>query len=172
MASRLLLSNDANTAPQGQGIVYDNDHIYLAGLANATSAHGTAGVTLAFVAGPMPQGGTIVDFAIGVTGVAISASGFISGNISANLRINSVSCLSTLPALIGPVAGSATQFVKAQTNLCSANGVSAVINTASAAFVTGDYITWDFVAGSAGSAAATVAGAGLWGKVSVRYNAQ
>lgn len=172
MASRLLLSNDTATAPQGQGIVYDDDHIYLALFANATSAHGTAAVSNALVAGPMRQNGTVVDFAIGVTGVAVSASGFVSANVSANLRINSVSCLSTLPALIGPVAGSATQFVRAQTNLCSANGISGIVNAASGAFSTGDYLTVDYVAGSAGSAAATTAGTGLWGKVTVRYNAQ
>lgn len=173
MASRLLLSNDTVTAPQGQGIVYDDDHIYCYPFANATSAHGPAATSNAVVAGPMKQNGQIVDFAIGVTGIAISASGFVSANVSANVRINSVSCLSTIPALIGPVAGSATQFVKAQTNLCSAgNGVSAIVNTASAAFSTGDYITMDYQALSAGSAAAGTAGTGLWARVTVRYNAQ
>ena len=172
MADRLLLSNDTVTAPQGQGIVNDDDNIYVPLLANIGSVHGTAAVTLATAAGPMPQNGRIVDFAIGVGRIAVSASGFISATVSANLRINSVSCLTTLPGLLGPV-GSANSAVQAVTNKCSAgNGTSAVINAASAAFSAGDTISIDWTAGSAGSAAATQTGTGLFALVKVRYAAQ
>lgn len=169
---RLLLSNDTLTAPQGQGIVYDEDHIYFPLLANDTSAHGTAAVTLAAICGPAKQPGRITDFAVGVARIAVSASGFISANVSANLRINSVSCLSTIPVLIGPVTSS-NSAVRAATNLCSAgNGVSAVVNAASANFSAGDTFQVDWTAQSAGSAAATQSGTGLYARVTVRYAAQ
>lgn len=172
MADRLMLTNDTFTAPQGQGIVHDDDNIYVPLLANATSAHGTGAVTTQFVAGPMPQAGRVVDFAVGVSRIAVSASGFVSANVSANLRINSVSCLTTLPVLLGPV-GSANSALPTSTNKCSAgNGVSAVVNPLSANFSAGDYLVVDFNAQSAGSAAATQSGTGLWGLVKIRYAAQ
>ncbi len=173
MASRLLLSNDANTAPQGQGIVYDDDNIYIPLLANEASAHGAAAATLVYAAGPMPQAGKVVDFQIGVTKIAVSASGFISANVSANLRINSVSCLSTLPAIVGPAASAGLAVAIATNNFSAANSaVSGVVNGASAAFAKGDRISIDWVAGSAGSAAAGAAGTGAWAKLTVRYDAQ
>lgn len=172
MADRLLLTNDTINAPQGQGIVYDDDNIYIPLLANAASAHGTGAVTHQFVAGPMPQAGRIVDFAVGVSKIAVSASGFVSANVSANLRVNSVSCLTTLPNLIGPVTSS-NSAIPVATNKCSAgNGVSAVVNPLSANFSAGDFITVDFNAQSAGSAAATQAGTGAWALVKIRYAAQ
>lgn len=171
MADRLLLSNDTNAAPQGQGIVYDDDNIYIPLLINEASAHGTAAVTFAVAAGPMNQKGRVIDFAVGVGRVAVSASGFISANVSANLRINSVSCLSTIPVLLGPV-GSSNSALATATNLCSAgNGVSAVVNAASANFSAGDRISIDWTAQSAGSAAPTQTGTGLWANVRVRYGA-
>jgi uncharacterized 2Fe-2S/4Fe-4S cluster protein (DUF4445 family) len=159
MADRLLLSNDTVTAPQGQGTVWDEDTLFVPLLINEASVHGTAAQTLAVAAGPMPHNGRVVDFAIGVARVAVSASGFVSANVSANLRINSVSCLTTLPAIIGPV-GSAGQAVVMQTNLCSANGVSAVVNKNSANFSAGDRLAIDWTAQSAGSAAAGQTGTG------------
>lgn len=170
MADRLMLSNDTVTAPQGQGIVNDIRRIFVPLLLNDTSIHGTAAVSLAAAAGPIDQNGRVVDFRIGVARVAVSASGFVSGTVSANLRINSVSCLSTLPGILGPVAGSATQAVRTASNLCSAgNGTSAVVNTASANFSAGDTFQIDWTANSAGSAAATATGTGLYAEISVRY---
>jgi len=173
MSDRLNLSNDTLTAPQGQGISYDEHAVAFNPYTSETSAHGTAAIATAGVIGPMKANGRIVDFIIGVVKVAVSASGFVSANISANVRTNSASCLSTIPSIVGPIAGSATQQVRVATNKCSAgNGVSAVVNGASANFSAGDMICVDWVANSAGSAAAAAAGVGGYVTVLVRYSAQ
>lgn len=166
-----MLSNDGIGAPQGQGIVYDADRFFVPLLLNDTSAHGTAAVSLQAGAGPMGTTGRVVDFRIGVARIAVSASGFISATVSANLRINSVSCLSTLPGLLGPVTSS-NSAIRASTNKCSAgNGTSAVVNSASAVFSAGDTFQIDWTANSAGSAAATQSGTGLYAEIVVRYAA-
>lgn len=171
MADRLSLSNDTLTAPQGQGIFYDEDKYFVPLLLNDTSVHGTAAVTLVAAGGPVKQKGRVIDFRIGVARMAVSASGFISATVSANLRINSVSCLSTLPGVLGPVL-SAAALTRVNTNNCSAgNGTSAIINTASAAFSAGDTFQIDWTAGSAGSAAAAQTGTGLYAEITVRYGA-
>ena len=169
MADRLIATNDAAKS-------YDYDEeVFLFGQANVTSIHG-ASVTGAplFVA---KRNGRITDvFFVAVPAVsAASFTGAADGNCSVNARVNSASCLSTMPVIFGPVGTAGAATLKA-TNLTftSAAGnpspVSAVVNSASANFSTGDLITVDFAAQSVGSGAATAAGKGLIGCVTVRYS--
>ncbi len=176
MADRKVLSNDTYTAPQGQGVAYQEEIISFA--INETSVHGAAtGVTLLGVAGPMTKPGRIVDFVIGVANIAVSASGFVSANVSADVRINSAPVCSTQPAIPGPVgsAGAATRIATNQTFTSAAgkpSPTSAVINQNSANFSAGDMISIDYALGSAGSAAAGTSGKGFYANVVVRYAAQ
>ncbi len=165
MASRLFLSNDSVT-----GNKYHEQTVFLAPLANATSAHGSsASNVMAFVA---PANGKVVDFFVGVGAVGESAANFTGANVSANLRINSVSCLSTVPCAFGPVVTGS--YGPAATNKGAANLLSvtsAVVNVASATFSAGDIITADFNAQSLGGGAAANPGKGLVLGVVVRYEA-
>lgn len=165
MASRLFLSNDSVT-----GNKFHEQTFVVHPFVNVTSAlTGSATGTVAFVA---PANGKIVDFYFGVGQVALSASGFVSADISCNVRINSASCLSTLPSLTGPVATSALCVTQATNKTSAANLTSAVVNAASAVFSAGDIITIDHNARSAGSAAAAgAAGNGLSVGIVVRYEA-
>lgn len=160
MAERLTLSNDAST-----GYKFD-DHVLTYAFDRDTSAHGNsaAGVLVAQAL----NNGIVKEFAIGVVKPAVSASGFITADVTAQLRINSAACLSTQPSITGPVA-STSLAVKKATN--AGGGVSAVVNSASAAFSTGDFITIDYDAKSAGSAAAGQAGVGFFAVIRVRYSA-
>lgn len=165
MADRLTLSNDSRV-----GYHYDEKE-YFFSFANESSAHTTSTVTLnpVFIA---PASGRITDFYIGIAQPALSASGFVSGNVSAGLRINSVSILSTAPAITGPVATSAL-CVRQKTygGTSAANLVSGVVNAASAAFAPGDMISVDYATVSGGSAAAGAPGKGLYVGIKVRYEA-
>lgn len=166
MADRLISTNDSTKS-------YDFDEeVFTFGQANGTSAlTGSADHVVAFVA---KRPGRVVDVFFRAV-PALSASGFVSGSLSANVRINSVSALSTLPAILGPV-GSAGVAVAKATNLggTSAAGnpgpISAVVNSASANFSAGDLVTVDWNLNSAGSAAAGAAGTGFVGTLVVRYS--
>ncbi len=174
MADRKILSNDTVTAPLKQGLVADEE-VFTFSLANESSAlTGSATLVPLTIA---KQNGRITDFVIGVVAPAVSASGFVSANVSATVNINSAACLSTVPVIYGPVtsAGAATRKV---TNAVSASAagnpapVSAVVNQASANFSTGDMISLDYNLLSVGSAAAGTAGKGFYAMVRVRYAAQ
>lgn len=161
MAKRLFLSNESNT-----GYHYDEE-IFNFRFDGDTSVHANSAVDVC-VAGPMKGTGEIIEFAIGVTKIATSASGFVSATVDAQLKINSVACLSTQPAIAGPVA-SAGVAVRAATN--AGGGVSGVVNSASAVFSAGDFISLDWEGVSTGSAAATATGTGFYAAVKVRYTA-
>lgn len=167
MADRIISTNDA-------WISYDYDEELFGpfGLANATSANtGSAQHVIAFVA---KRNGRIKDFFIRAV-PAVSASGFVSANLTANVRINSVSALSTVPVIDGPVGSAGAGTAKA-TNVggTSAAGnpgpVSAVVNSASANFSAGDIVTIEYSLQSGGSAAAGTAGSGFAGMILVRYS--
>ena len=167
MADRILASNDA-------WISYDYDEELFGpfGVVNATSANtGSAEHVIAFVA---KRPGRIKDFFIRAV-PAVSASGFVSAKLTANVLINSVSALSTLPVIDGPVGSAGAGTAKA-TNVggTSAAGnpapTSAVINSASANFSAGDVVTVLYTLQSGGSAAAGTAGSGFAGMILVRYS--
>lgn len=116
--------------------------------------------------------GTITDCYVGVAATAVSASGFVSGTINANVRINSTTALSTLPSIPMAAASAATTRSMTNNSLSSvATTVSAVVNTASATFNKGDQISIDYGVISAGSAAAGVSAKGVYVGVVIRYNA-
>ena len=145
------------------------------GFANESSAHGATAITLQEVfTVPGGYSGEIVYFQIGVVLPAVSASGFISGAATAQLRINSVAVLSTQPSIAQ--AGSAGQAYRVATQFTSgiASGLvtSGVVNTASAAIKAGDQISVDLTAASGGSAAAGAAGKGLYGVITYRFKSR
>jgi len=160
VADRLTLSNDSNT-----GYRLDEETFWF-GLARETSAH--TGSAQNVMLGVARASGRVVDFFFAVGNMALSASGFVSGNVSATLRINSVAVLSTPPVLAGPVATSAA-VVHLATN--KGGGTSAIVNSASGAFTPGDFFSIDYDLNSAGSAAAGSAGKGFIAGVTVRYSA-
>lgn len=164
MADRIYLSNDT---AQG-GIFYDEDVFFFNALANETSAHGASAATVQ-VAGPMKANGKIYDFVIGVVNPALSASGFVSGSVSAQVRINSASVCTTVPSIVvATVSGAVTRKATNQ----NVSGVTpAVLGATAALFSAGDMISIDYQAQSGGSAAAGAAGKGLYGMIRVRYNA-
>lgn len=157
--SEIFLSN--STA----GYDYDEE-VFSFAFANETSVHGTSAAVNSLV-GPMKRAGKISEVSIGVVKPATSASGFVSGTVTATMRINSAAVCSTDPAIV--MAGSAGQAIRTNTN--ASGGTSAVINPASAAFAKGDQLQYDFNARSVGSAAAGAAGTGFYLSVVVRYDA-
>ena len=160
MADRLIASNDSTTS------YTQDEEVFIGGLANLTSVHGTTATTLQVV-GAAKRNGRISDvFLLGTP--ALSVSGFISGSISANVRINSVSCLSTLPGIV--MATSAGDFLLKATNDGSNGATSAVVNTNSAALSAGDVITVDFTAQSGNSGTIASTGVGQVVAVVVRYS--
>ena len=167
MADRIISTNDA-----WKSFDYDEEVFGPFGVANATSANtGSAAHVIGFVA---KRPGRITDVFFRAV-PAVSASGFVSGDLSCNVRVNSVSALSTLPAMIAPVGSAGAGTAKA-TNAghASAAGnpgpISAVVNSASANFSAGDLISIDYTLTSAGSAAAGAAGTGFAAFVVVRYS--
>ena len=167
MADRFYLSNDA------VGYTTDDaDHtIYANPLVNDTSAHGNSAGNVAFV-GPMPGAGKVTDFQIAVFRPAISASGFVSGTVDADLRLNSASILSTKPAIAMLAASAAIGAPYWTGGSYSAGQVTkGVVNGASASFASGDFISYDYNARSVGSAAAGAAGIGCRAYATVRFSA-
>ena len=111
--------------------------------------------------------GRIVDaFVVATPG--LSVSGFVSGTVSANVRINSVSALSTLPGIV--MATSAGDYIQKATNKSANGATSAVVNSASANFSAGDVITVDFTTQSGNSGTIASVGQGMVVGVLVRYS--
>lgn len=173
MADRKILSNDTVTAPLKQGLATDEEVFTFGQLSETSALTGSAVVPL-FIA---KQNGRIVDLVIGVVAPAVSASGFVSANVSADVKINSVPVCSTTPQIYGPVAsaGAATRKVTNAVSTSAAGNpapTSAVINLASSYFSTGDQVALSYNMVSGGSAAAGTAGTGFYAQVRVRYAAQ
>lgn len=174
MADRIFLSNDNLTSAQVPGYQYHEEHRHWQQASETSALTGSATLVPVFIA---PANGRIVDFYIGVVTPAVSASGFVSANVSADLRINSAAVCSTQPLIKGPLgsAGAAGRQTTI-TTFTSAAGkpspVSAVVNVASAAFSAGDMISIDYNLQSAGSAAAGAAGTGFYAGIKVRYDAR
>ncbi len=161
VTDRQFLSNDADSAG------YD-EHYQTFGFANESSAH-TGSATLIPLLGPVDKHGRILEVVLGVARPALSASGFVSGTVEADVNINSATCLSTKPS-IAMVATSALA-VRRATNVSAAGGTAAVVNLASAKFSAGDQISISYNARSVGSAAAGAAGIGFYVRVKYRYGA-
>lgn len=160
MADRLILTNDSTKS-------YDYDEeLFIGGFVNQTSAHGAAATTHQVV-GVAKRPGRIVDaFVVATPG--LSVSGFVSGTVSANVRINSVSALSTLPGIV--MATSAGDYIQKATNKTANGATSAVVNSASANFSAGDVITVDFTTQSGNSGTIASVGQGMVVGVLVRYS--
>ena len=170
MADRIFLSNDSSgNAVTGAGI-WDDEQTFMFSI-NETSVQGGAAMSAGnlglFIA---KQNGRITDVFVGAPSVALSASGFVSGTITAKVRINSATVCATVPA-INMAAASAVLPNYPSTNVGGTNCVSAVLTAASAAFSTGNAISIDWNTFSAGSAAAGQAGKGFYVGVRVRYAA-
>jgi hypothetical protein len=119
-----------------------------------------------------PHPGTIVDVYVGCAQTPVSASGFVSGTILANARINSATVCSTQPSI--PMAAASAASNRSRTNNSTtslASTVSAVVNAASASFLKGDQISIDYGVTSAGSAAAGLGATGIYVGVIARFNA-
>ncbi len=144
------------------GFTFDEETLFIS-LANESSA--LTGSAIQVPAGIMKKPGRINNVFIGVGTPAVSASGFVSGTVDAQVRINSAAVLATLPAIT--MVGSAGAAGRRATNL--GGGTSAVVNQASAAFSAGAMISIDYNLRSVGSAAATAAGTGFYAGVVVRY---
>jgi hypothetical protein len=158
MPSNKFLSNDT--------VGYRFEEVtFTASLVNESSA--LAGSAIQIPVAITPRAGRIVAAFIGVGTPAVSASGFVSGTVDAQVRINSAAVLSTLPAIA--MAGSNSAAGRKATN--AGGGVSGVPNTASSLFSAGAMISVDYNARSVGSAAAGAAGTGLYIGVTVRYEA-
>lgn len=150
---------------------YEEPYFYSPMVSETSAATGatSAQVVPLFIAA---HPGTIVDCIVGVAQTAVSASGFVSGTVNANVRVNSASVLSTQPAIAMAAASAANNRSITNNGTGSLGTVtSAVVNAASAAFNKGDEISIDYGVISAGSAAAGQATKGLYVGVTVRYNA-
>lgn len=167
MADRIFLTNDSVSGTSPTGYNFDEEVLQYSFISE-TSVHGNSGT--GFTLGAAPKNGRIVDVYIGVVRPAVSASGFVSADITATVKINnSTAVCSVNPSIVGPV-GSAGLAVRKFTN--TGGGVSAVVNAASASFSAGDTITFDYDAKSVGSAAAGQTGTGFYIGVKVRYAAR
>jgi len=166
MADKILLSNDAI-----RGYGFDVQYITLPILQNESSAHATSANTLVPLF-TLPGNARIVDFFIDTVNVALSASGFVSGTISADLRRNSATVLSTVPAITGPVATSALVVRQCTLGPSAANIVSAVVNQASSLCSAGDQLAVNWTMQSGASAAPGSAGRGFKATVVLRYAAE
>jgi len=164
MAERIFLSNDAGS----QGGIFWDEEVFTFSYAGTTSAHGASASNVA-LAGPMKSNGIITDFVIGVTNPALSASGFVSGSISANVKINGVSACTTMPSILR-ASDSANVTFKA-TNVPATGVTPAVLSPTLSRFSTGNMLSIDTRTETAGSAAAGAAGTGLFVSVKVRYTA-
>lgn len=136
---------------------------------SAATAATSAIIVPLFIA---PHPGVIVDVFVGVAQTAVSASGFVSGTVLANARINSAVVCSTQPSI--PMAAASAASNRSRTNNSTtslAATVSAVVNAASATFNKGDQISIDYGVTSAGSAAAGLGTTGVSVGVIARFTA-
>ena len=160
MPLREFTTNDRDTTQGGK--IYHYEYVAFQPFVNATSA-ATGSATLVLpTTGVVKASGEVCGFVINVNGPALSASGFVSATISANLRINSVSCLTVLPGVSGPASASAGFAFRT---------ISGTVNPASARVNPGDQITLDYNCQSGGSAAAGAAAIGFSAFAIVRYDA-
>lgn len=167
MADELVISNDT------VGYAWrDVQYTFAIASYSETSAHGVSAPAILPVV-TVPRNGRIVDFGIGVVARALSASGFVSGAATASLYINGVSATSTVPVIQKATsAGQAsTRVLTNAATTSTAFLVPSVINIASANCSTGDQIGYIYNLQSGGSAAATTAGTGFYGYVTIRYAA-
>lgn len=141
---RVFTTNDRNVTIGGKK--YDLDFLYEPIYANAASAATGSGTNVNY--GLAKASGILLGFWFAAKGPATSASGFISATLSANIRINSVSALLTLPGVAGPASISAANSYRV---------ISGIVNPASARVNPGDLITVDYTNESGGSAAANLA---------------
>lgn len=161
LSDLIVLSND----PTGTTF-YD---AYIRG-GQINEASALTGSFIAPLGGPMHSNGHVVDFWIGVVTPATSASGFVSGTATAAVGINSVSIVSTAPAI--KMAGSAGQAVRTNTLTSTAQTVKTVMGPLnSTRFSVGDQLTVAINMISVGSAAAGAAGTGLTWVAKVRFAA-
>ena len=141
------------------------EEVYTYAFVQENSVHGNSGANRSlFVA---KRNGRIVDVILGTVAQGVSASGWVSGTVTADVVVNSAAVCSTQPAIA--LAGSAGAVARKSTN--NGGGTSAVLTAASANFSTGDHIAINYDARSVGSAAAGAAGTGLYVSVRVRYAA-
>lgn len=169
---RIFLSNDSTSSGTGGVHVEENVFAYMpqvsetSALTNATSAQ-IVPVVMA------KANGRVVDAYVGLAQNAVSASGFVSGYATANVRINSATCLSTQPAIYQATASAANNRARSNNvgNSNANSAVSAVVNVTSAVFSAGDMISIDYGYLSAGSAAAGLAATGIYVGFTLRYNA-
>lgn len=159
---RIFLSNDAGS----QGGIYWDEDVFTFAYAGTTSVHGASASNVS-LAGPMKANGIIQEFIIGVTNPALSASGFVSGSISANVKINGVSALTTLPSIAVATVSGAVTFKATNQNVSGV--VPAVVSPTLGVFSAGNFISIDTRTETAGSAAAGAAGTGLFVTCRVRY---
>lgn len=165
MADRILISNDSD-----YGWTPDDD-VFVWTTPLETSVHGFSAVNVPLV-GPMKANGRIVAIAVGVAQPALSASGFVSGSVDADVRINSGAGVCVTKPLIAMAATSATCVRKATNDDPTPTGVTVgVVDANSAVFSAGDMLTIDYNARSVGSAAAGAAGNAMYVAVVVRYAA-
>ena len=161
----LLCNNTSNPKFDDHNILYNPQVSETSACNNLTSAQSVP----LFIAS---TNGHIADCFVAVAQTAVSASGFISGYINANVRINGNSCLTTLPSIVQAAASAANSRSRTNNSLSSmATTVSAVVNASSANFSAGDCISIDYGCLSAGSAAAGQPFAGIYIGVTARYYA-
>ena len=168
---RFLFSNDTGGTEafspkfDEQTFVYNPQVSETSACTDATSAQ----LVPLFVA---KANGHIVDYYVAVAQTAVSASGFVSGYVTGNVRINSAQCLSTVPSIVQAAASASNARSRTNNSLSSVGTtVSAVINTASSVFSAGDAISIDYGVLSVGSAAAGLAFTGLTVGCTARYYA-
>ena len=170
LADRIQLTNDSTSS--GGGIHADEQMFFYNPQVNETSA-ATAATSAQLI--PLfiaKANGRVVDAFVAVAQTAVSASGFVSGTVLGNVRVNSATCLTTQPSI--PMAAASAASNRSRTNNSTnslAATVSAVVNGASAAFSAGDQISIDYGVISAGSAAAGLAVTGVSVGVVVHYAA-
>ena len=168
MADRIFLSNDSSGNAQTGAGIWDDEQTFMFAI-NETSVHGAASMSAATLGQFIAKGnGRITDVFVGAPSVALSASGFVSGSLTAQVRINSAVVCATVPALNMKATSS---VIPDYTATNTGTGVSAVLTAASAVFSTGNMISLDWNSFSAGSAAAGQAGKGLYVGIRVRYAA-
>lgn len=155
---RIFTTNDRDSNIAGKK--YDLDYITSPVFINGAS--GATGSATNFVLGTAKASGILQGFYITVNGPALSASGFISGSISATCRINSAAALASLPAVAGPASASGGFAWRV---------ISGAVDPNSARVVPGDLITGDYVCQSGGSAAAGAAATGFTMTAILRYDA-
>lgn len=167
---RILLSNDSTSS--GGGIHQDEqEFVYNPAVSETSAATGaTSAILVPLFIAKAP--GRVTDIFVAVAQTAVSASGFVSGTVNADVRINSASITSTKPSI--PVAAASAAQNRSRTNNSTnslAVTVSAVINGNSSHFAQGDQISIDYGVLSGGSAAAGVGSTVPSIGVLVRYDA-